>query len=129
MAQHRLGVLATIADSGQPQGALMGIAVTRDLEIVFDTIKSSRKFPNLTTRPQCSFVVGWQGEQTVQYEGRAAELHGPGLAKYKEIYFRTWPDGPSRESWPGIAYFVVRPTWIRYSDFDQDPREIHEFTL
>ena len=59
MAQHRLGVLATIADSGQPQAALMGIAVTRDIEIVFDTIKSSRKFPNLTTRPQCSFVVGW----------------------------------------------------------------------
>ena len=65
----------------------------------------------------------------MQYEGHATELHGPELAKYKEIYFRTWPDGPSRESWPSIAYFVVRPTWIRYSDFDQDPPEIHEFTL
>ena len=30
-------------------------------------------------------------------------------------------------SWPGIVYFVVRPTWIRYSDYDQSPPLIHEF--
>jgi hypothetical protein len=31
-------------------------------------------------------------------------------------------------SWPGIVYFVVRPQWIRYSDFDQEPPLIREFT-
>jgi hypothetical protein len=29
-------------------------------------------------------------------------------------------------SWPGIVYFVVRPAWIRYSDFDQSPPLIRE---
>jgi hypothetical protein len=29
--------------------------------------------------------------------------------------------------WPGIVYFVVRPVWIRYSDFDQDPPLICAF--
>jgi hypothetical protein len=32
-------------------------------------------------------------------------------------------------SWPGIVYFVVRPAWIRYSDFDQDPPLIREFSF
>lgn len=43
------------------------------------------------------------------------------------IYFKAWPDGPTRMNWPGIVYFVVRPQWIRYSDFDQDPPLIREF--
>ena len=129
IARHRLGVLATIADSGQPQSALVGIAVTRDLEIVFDTVKSTRKYPNLMARPRCSFVIGWDAEQTVQFEGHATELKGSELGKYKKIYFRSWPDGTNREAWPGIVYFVVRPNWIRYSDFAQDPPEIQEFVL
>jgi hypothetical protein len=32
-------------------------------------------------------------------------------------------------NWPEIVYFIVRPTWIRYSDFDQDPPLIREFSL
>ena len=30
-------------------------------------------------------------------------------------------------SWPGIVYFRVRPTWIRFSDFSKDPPTIVEF--
>jgi general stress protein 26 len=129
MTQHRLGVLGTICDAGTPQSALVGIAVTQDLEIVFDTVKHTRKYPNLKAKPACSFVIGWDAEQTVQYEGQAEELASPELERYQEIYFRAWPDGPSRLSWPGIVYFLVRPTWIRYSDFAQDPPLIHEFTF
>src|SRR5215472_17991361 len=71
MARHRLGVLGTICQSATPQSALMGIAITPQLEIIFDTVKSSRKYPNLISRPACSFVIGGWGvtEQTVQYEG------------------------------------------------------------
>ena len=129
IARNKLGVLGTIANSGTPQSALVGIAVTPDLEIIFDTVKSSRKYPNLIARPTCCFVIGWAGEQTVQYEGHAAELEGPELGHYQETYFRTWPDGPARLSWPGIVYFVVKPTWVRYSDYDQRPPLICEFTF
>jgi len=75
------------------------------------------------------FVFGWSGEQTVQYEGVAEELSGEALRRYQDIYFRVWPDGPARLSWPGIVYFVVKPKWVRYSDFDQNPPLIREFTF
>lgn len=129
IAQSKLGVLSSIGASGTPQSALVGIAVTEDLEIVFDTVKSSRKYANLVARPACAFVFGWSGEQTLQYEGMAEELSGAHLKRYQEIYFRAWPDGPARLSWPGIVYFVVKPAWIRYSDFDQTPPFISEFTF
>ncbi|HXN48563.1 MAG TPA: pyridoxamine 5'-phosphate oxidase family protein [Bryobacteraceae bacterium] len=127
MTQFKLGVLGTIGPAGAPQSALVGVATTPRLAIVFDTVKSSRKYANLIARPACSFVVGWTGEQTVQFEGVAEELRPPDLERYQQIYFQAWPDGPARMSWPGIVYFVVRPTWIRYSDFDQNPPLIQEW--
>ena len=96
ITQNKLGVLGTIAHSGTPQSALAGIAVTPDLEIIFDTVKSSRKYPNLIARPSCCFVIGWTGEQTVQYEGCVEEL--------------------KRQSWNGTRKctfkhgLIVRPT-------------------
>ena len=76
-----------------------------------------------------SFVVGWTGEITVQYEGEAQQPEGAALAHYQEVYFANWPDGPSRLIWPGITYFVVWPRWIRYSDFDQNPPFIEELAV
>lgn len=127
LSKHTLGVLSTISEANAPQSALVGIAVTSELEIVFDTVKTTRKYPNLTARPRCSFVIGWAGEQTAQFEGEAQELHGSELKRCQEVYFRAWPDGPARLSWPGIVYFVVKPRWIRYSDFDMNPPLIQEF--
>ena len=131
IAGHRLGVLGSIGSGGEPQSALVGIAITPQLEIIFDTVQSSRKYPNLVARPSCSFVIGgWSGvEQTIQYEGEAEELKPPDLERYQQLYFKTWPDGPARMSWPGIVYFLVRPRWIRYSDFDLNPPLIREFSF
>jgi pyridoxine/pyridoxamine 5'-phosphate oxidase len=125
----KLGVLSTLAETGAPQSALVGIAVAPNLEIIFDTVKTSRKYSNLIARHRCSFVIGWAGEQTVQYEGEAAELQGQELKRCQEVYFQAWPDCLAHLAWPGIVYFVVRPRWIRYSDFDQNPPLIQEFTF
>ena len=129
MSQHRYGVVSSMAANGTVQSALVGIAVSPELEIIFDTVKSSRKYPNLIARPACSFVVGWSGEQTVQFEGIAVEPQGHELKRYQEMYFAVWPDGPLRMTWPGLTYLVVVPRWIRYSDFDQRPPLIEEMTL
>ena len=123
----KLGVLGTIGGENRPQSSLVGIAVTDTLEIIFDTVKSSRKYGNLIAKPACSFVVGRDGEQTVQYEGEAKELTGSELDRCQKIYFAAWPECRSHLSWPGIVYFVVRPRWIRYSDYDQTPPLIEEF--
>ncbi len=127
IAQQKLAVLSTTNSANSSQSALIGIAVTAELEIVFDTVKSSRKYSNLILHPACSCVIGWTGEQTVQYEGNAREFSGAELARYQKIYFETWPECRAHQSWPGIVYFVVKPRWLRYSDFDQNPPVIREF--
>lgn len=129
ISKQKLGVLGTVSAAGSPQSALVGIAVTPALEIIFDTVKSSRKFQNLVSRSECSFVVGWTGEITVQYEGQAHQPERAALSRYQEVYFARWPECRSHLSWPDITYFLVRPRWIRYSDFDQNPPFIEEFTF
>jgi hypothetical protein len=131
MAGQKLGVLGSISPTGVPQSALVGVAVTRELEIVFDTVASSRKHANLLGNPAASFVIGLgdRPEITIQLEGAALKPMGTELARYQQVYFAAWPDGPDRLSWPGIAYFVVKPKWIRYSDYDQRPPLIEEFTF
>jgi len=126
MNRERLAVLATADDKGQPEAALMGFAVTPELEIIFDTVKTSRKYPNLKANPRVAWVIGCTTEITIQYEGIAEEFEGERLAKYKKVYFAAFPDGPARESWPGITYFVVRPKWVRYCDYNPASRRIEE---
>jgi len=123
MAACDLAVVSYLSPEGTPQSAVVGIAVTPDLEMVFDTVASSRKYSNLKARPECSLVL-WKDDVTVQYEGIAEET---GDERYKEAYFKKLPDGRDRLSWPGITYFVVRPKWIRYSDFGA--RVIEEFSF
>src|SRR5271155_5869071 len=53
MVRHRYGVVSTVATPGVPQSALVGIATTPDLEIIFDTLRSTRKYANLIARPGC----------------------------------------------------------------------------
>jgi pyridoxine/pyridoxamine 5'-phosphate oxidase len=131
MAAQRLGVVSSVGQDGAPQSALVGIAVTPGLEIVFDTLEASRKAQNLCRNPKCSFVIGWAGEVTVQVEG-FAENYGQeeeGLRAYLEIYFRQWPECREHLTWPGITYFVLSPTWLRYSDFEKRPPEIVEISF
>ena len=119
---QRLGVLGTISRDNEPQAALVGYAATSDLEILFDTVRTSRKYGNMIANPRVSFTVGntvGKGdERTAQYEGIAEELAGESLARFQPVYFATWPDGVDRIQWPGITWFVIRPRWIRYSDFN-----------
>ena len=119
---QRLGVLGTLAPAGEPQAALVGYAVTPDLEILFDTLQTTRKYRNMVANSRVSFTVGntvgHGDERTVQYEGLAEELAGELLQRLRPVYFAAWPDGVNRVQWPHITWFVIRPRWIRYSDFN-----------
>jgi hypothetical protein len=117
LRKHRWGVEASVATSGAPQAAVVGIGVSDELELVFDTLDSTRKCANLRRDRRAAFVIGWDDGQTVQLEGIADEPAGEELARLQAVYFEAFADGPSRLSWPGITYFRVRPTWVRYSDF------------
>lgn len=127
--QCKLGVLGTVTPDGKPQSALIGIAVTPELEVIFDTVRESRKARNLGSAPDCSLSVGWAAEQTVQYEGRAAEIQECERPRLQETYFRTWPECRDHLRWPDVVYFVVRPRWIRFSDYGRKPPVICEFSF
>ncbi|WP_050404379.1 pyridoxamine 5'-phosphate oxidase family protein [Bradyrhizobium embrapense] len=128
LRMHRLAVVSSVHD-GAPQAALVGIAVSDDIEIIFDTLTTSRKYQNLRTDPRAAFVVGWDAEQTAQLEGIADFPTGTELAACKQVYFAAWPDGPERETWPNIGYVRVRPRWMRFSDFGAAPARIEEMQL
>jgi pyridoxine/pyridoxamine 5'-phosphate oxidase len=115
---HKLAVQASRTE-GAPQSAVIGFVVSDDLEIFFDTLESSRKAKNLRADGRISMVIGWSFEdaRTVQLEGLADEPKGEELAPLQKLYFASFPDGVDRQKAGGIAYFRVRPTWARLSDF------------
>jgi pyridoxine/pyridoxamine 5'-phosphate oxidase len=126
---QRWAVEATVSSAVQPQAAIIGYAVTDQLELVFDTLTTSRKAANLRANPRIALVIGgWHAgsEQTLQYEGVADFPVGVELVRLKNEYFKAFPDGASRESWAGITYVRVRPTWLRFSDYKVDPPRIVE---
>lgn len=116
LKQSTFWVVSSVGEAGQPQSAVVGVAVSDELELVFDTLDTTNKCKNLRRDGRVSLVM-WSGAATAQVEGIADEPHGEALTHLKKVYFATFTDGPTRESWPGITYFRVKPTWIRHSDF------------
>ena len=125
LRHHKLAVIASIADDGAPQAALVGIAVSEQLEIVLDTLTSTRKFHNIVRDGRVALVIG-EGDLTIQIEGHADVLGGPDLERLQQTYFATNPDGRDRVAWPDITWLRVRPTWIRVADYNADPPVIRE---
>jgi general stress protein 26 len=130
ISQHLLGVVTTVNKDNTPEAALVGIAVSEELEIIFDTVTSSRKYHNILQNPQVALVIGWDNEVTVQYEGKATVLGDDAEAKsLKEIYFKAYPDGRDRvKTMPGLVHIKVTPRWLLYSNFNQ-PQIIEEIVF
>lgn len=122
-------VVSTVTPEGLPEAALVAIAASPDLELVFDTVDTTRKYANLMAKPSVALVIGFGDEKTVQYEGEAAAPVGADLERYREIYFRRWPDGRDRLAWRGIVHFRVKPRWIRFSDYTRKADPVRELTL
>jgi general stress protein 26 len=136
MRSHPLAVATSLSPQGAPQAAMLGVAVNEQLELVLDTVDSSRKYHNLKRDPRIAVVFGAGGayttgahdERTVQYEGLADFPEGEELRRVQdEIYFPQFPDGRPRLAWKGITYIRIRPRWLRYSDYNRHPPEIVEF--
>ncbi len=127
---NKLAVLATVTPDNKSESACMGIAVTSDLTIIFDTVTTSRKYQNLLVNPSISFVIGLDNEQSIQYEGIAKIPTESKLDELLKTYFEAFPEGQDRkDTLEDIAYFYVEPTWIRYSDYNSLTPEIEEFTF
>jgi pyridoxine/pyridoxamine 5'-phosphate oxidase len=130
LQNHKLAVQASVNPENGPQAAMVGVAVTDRFEIIFDTMDGTRKAMNLAKNPKIALVFGgWEPgeERTAQVEGLADRPGGEELARLKPFYYRQYPDGIHRTPWPGLVYIRVKPDWIRFSDFHQDPPFIQVF--
>jgi len=123
MRSHKLAVVSTNSAGGSPQSALVGVATTGLFEIIFDTVSTSRKHANLLHDPRIAIAFAGPDEQTLQYEGVAEAVSNsdPRDARYREAYYRAWPDGRDRLSWPALVYWRIEPRWLRYSDYNRGP--------
>jgi hypothetical protein len=129
MRTERHATVASVSATGAAQAAVVGVVVSDDLEIFFDTLDTTRKAVNLRARPRAAAVLGSMAPDakvTVQVEGAADEPRGTDLERLKELYFERFLDGPTRQAWKGLIYVRVRPTWIRMSDYSADPPRIVE---
>ncbi len=115
--QRGLGVVSTVSATGTPQSALVNLAVTDDLELVFFTLQDARKCRNLRRDKRIAVVVGWENEETLQLEGIADEPRDGELGRLKEVYAASRPHTGAQMAWPGLTYFRVRPTWVRLSNY------------
>jgi hypothetical protein len=132
LRSQRLAVQASVSSALGPQAAVVAIVVTDQFEIIFDTLSTTRKAQNLRQNSRIALVIGGLvagDERTAQVEGLADEPTGEEHTRVKDVYLRGHPKGIERLSWPNLMYVRVRPTWVRYSDYNQNPPEIVEFTF
>ena len=126
---ERHAIVASVSADGGPQAAVVGVVVSDELEIFFDTLDVTHKAVNLRARPRAAVVIGSvaAGAQvTVQIEGVADEPRGADLERLKALYFERFMDGPARQAWRGIIYVRLRLTWVRFSDYGANPPRIVE---
>ncbi len=121
ISQRKLTVLATVAPDGKPEAAVMEVAVTPELELIFDTANTTRKYVNFKKNPHIACAFGWEAWDTVQYEGIAVELVGKEREKYRKIFLAKHPDAKKWDPLPETTYFKVTPKWIRYTAMDKEP--------
>jgi general stress protein 26 len=126
LGKHSLTVISTI-DVGmeKPESAVIAFAETDTLELIFGTSNMSRKYANIKKNPNVSFVIGWDGAVgTVQYEGVAKELSQEESEKYADIQTAKNPAAKKFTQREDQRYFLVTPTWIRFTDNIEN--QIHE---
>jgi PPOX class probable F420-dependent enzyme len=126
--ERAMGVVSTMSPAGAPEAALVNLAVTDDLELVFYTLQDARKCQNLRRNPKIAVVIGWEDDRTLQYEGVADEPYGSVLDRLKELYAAARPDARAQMAWPGLTYVRVRPKWLRLSNYGH-PWSVEEMTF
>lgn len=126
LATQQECVVSTVHTNGRPQAAVVGFSESKELEIVFGTYDSSRKYKNIQMNPYVAIVFGFVGEVTVQYDGVARLLAEPELSNRLQNHFKKMPEVAQYRNNPGQVYLCVSPQWIRYTDYYQNPWVVEE---
>lgn len=124
-----LATISTVSAEGKPQAAVIGIGQTANLEIIFGTFNTTRKYENIQADPSVALVIGWENGKTIQYEGTARELTPDEIQLVRDNYWTKNPGAKRYYADKRQRYFIVTPIWIRYTDMTTEPRDIIEREL
>ena len=116
-----IAVFSTIGPNTIPEAAVMEFGDTPNLELIFGTLRTTRKYQNLKRNPHIACVIGWEAGETVQYEGIAEELEGELRERYTRMMFAKNTAFKHWEHMSSMTYFRVLPCWIRYSCMHTKP--------
>lgn len=126
MNSYLHGVISTLNKDGLPNSAIVGFGQTKDLCILIGTDNTSRKYTNMQRDAHVAFTIGGTTAETIQLEGNARELKPEELQLVSDNYWRKNPHAKVHHKNPGERYFIITPTWIRYTDLRVDPWSITE---
>ncbi len=130
MQTYRYAVQSSNTAFAAPQSALIGFSVSDQFEVVFLTLKRSRKWVNLQQDKHISLVIGgWRPDDdcTVQYEGTARALLDAEQTHFVRIYQSQFPKSEEEAVHEDSIHVLVEPSWIRYSNFNGFAPRILEF--
>ncbi len=122
------GAIATVNADRGPQAAMVNIAVTKDLELIFQTLQTTRKCLNLRRDPRVA-IVTWKEDETLQFEGIADEPDEYAREPLLQTYFEARPDARAHIGWPDLVYVRVKPRWIRLSFYSGTSWRVDELKL
>lgn len=122
-------VIATTTPQQTPEAAFIGFGETDNLELIFGTLSTTRKYKNLQENKKVAFVIGGEERITVQYEGLAEEINQEEQEDLIAMYHQKVPAAAMFKSNPDQTYWKVQPIWIRYSDFSGEEKKVIEFTF
>jgi uncharacterized pyridoxamine 5'-phosphate oxidase family protein len=122
-------VVATVNEKGEPNAATVGFSHDEDFSILIGTNRMTRKYANLQANPKIALVVGTEGVATVQYEGTARNVTARGLGERLSRHFEKVPGAKRFIGDENQIYFVIMPTWLRFTNYIEKPPvfEMQEF--
>lgn len=127
IASKHLMTISSVNGEGLPQAAVVGFALDEDFTLVFRTSNQSRKFRNIAGNEHVAAVIGWDGPETVQFEGVAKEATGANGKRLVELFLTKNPKARQFLDLPDERFLVVTPTWVRYTNLSSTPWDITEF--
>lgn len=125
LKKEHLAVLST-AFKDAPEAAVIDFSETKNLEIIFTTLVSYRKYKILKKNSKVALVFGGERKLTIQYEGKAKEIGRVKCLPYMKYHFKKNPIEIKFAKMLEARFFKITPTWIRYADYVANPNEIFE---
>jgi pyridoxine/pyridoxamine 5'-phosphate oxidase len=117
-------VVATVTSAGEPEAALVDIAVDDEGAFFFTARNIARKLDNLRANPKAAMVIGTTSDVSLQLEGPAHVAEGEEKAYLVDAFMAQYPT--SRAEHEDFEMVVIRPNWVRHYDASTRPPTVAE---